>query len=85
MRKLLGFVFGFFDYGYFYKKKYLVNKRSSEVHRLDTIKPMCTRNISKENILIMSQYDLNKYSETHPLVNGCYHCYREFDTDKKYR
>ena len=88
--KLLRFIFTSFNYDFFYRKKYLINIGTKEVHKLEkltniVVDPVCTKLMSDKNKLYASQYDLNKFMDENPESNGCSKCYNELDTDKKFR
>lgn len=83
MKKFWKYILSGFNYKHYYKPKYLVNSNpsSNEIHLLSRIKDRCVRYMKEYNKLYMSQYDLDRYMETHPYANGCYHCNRDMDTD----
>ena len=79
IKKLLILLFSGMRYSkflYLYDLKYLVNLNSGEIHVYRKTKYNCQ--VSRmRNKKFMSEYDLEKYKETHPRANGCFYCNRE--------
>lgn len=69
-------------WNYYFDIKYMVNKRSGEIHLLSNIQAGCnTQRVAEHNKLMFSDSELDEYRLTHLSANGCMHCNKKTDTD----
>jgi hypothetical protein len=62
--------------------KYLINKSTGEVHRINKISGACgVHNMSKDNKWYVTEKKLNKLFLSDYELNGCVHCFKDKDTD----
>ena len=77
MKKFINLVMDFITgrgwrYNHYYKKIYLVNISTNEVHLIENVVPACNVvNMSKKNKVLMSEYEILKHTAK---LNGCGIC-----------
>jgi hypothetical protein len=65
---------------YFFGFRYLVNKRTKEIHRLNSQKEQCAfRYMTWRNKKVIHQLRLKKHLQNGH--NGCRYCLKQYDTD----
>lgn len=63
-------------------QKYVMNKTSLEVHKLKNVNKACgVHKMSEENKKYLTSRQYRKLRENSELVNGCFHCDKEHNTD----